>query len=1073
MVSSSPGAHSLESIRPSIRPDNDRESPPFPTRMDGPATPCIMDGSHDNRQQHPESIPSTPGLFGTNTSTHNENEGDLPRRVRELEPSPLGQKDEVRAKASGSQVLSGVAALSDTTNRAVDWKSPDTALESHKVENNSLSNGPYKRLCQQSSLNGDTKAMQGAFPSDQALGMVFEHSLGNKDAESNGAQRTTLVDVLDGPDVADALNQWSGEMSPTRKQDQDREPVPKLSPAQIQELTSSPQSIPYRAVPSDGEQSRRVVSDNTDGFTSHTGSADESTPLANGIKPPPDQTLKSRISKDFTIDISATRPSTSSARHRPQTSRTVSTPTSSRRQTLPSNERLSQTWASRSRPDRPSIMREIDPKLLNTASQVPETTLPSPMPPSVPLPPLSVPTYLQLELASGRPSPLYIHRSPTSDFPYETSRVKLERLMNFLMLPPVLEQVLWFGILACLDSWLYSFTILPLRFIKALYILLESWVINLAMEGRYISRFVVKGVGRVWRRRNKISQDGASEPHRNSESETRSRQESVVIDRDAKPKGTEVRRRCRSDAHHRSHHRRQKSIPSALLPDDKADILKGLLMISTCAVLMYFDASRMYHWIRGQAAIKLYVIYNVLEVSDRLFAAIGQDVLECLFSREALERRPDGRSKVFRPFGLFLLALAYTVIHATSLFYQVMTLNVAVNSYSNALITLLLSNQFVEIKSTVFKKFEKDNLFQLTCADVVERFQLWLMLTIIASRNIVETGAFNFIGNLGSSFSESTSTNSTPLSTPPRTMSSILPQSFTIVPSSIIASFSNVNSFLPTLAQVLGPFLVVLGSEMLVDWLKHAYIGKFNNTRPAIYNRFLDILAKDYYTNAFGDQNLTRRLGLPVIPLSCLFFRVSVQTYHMFLAALLPQQPSSTAVESTSLSSIYSHYVPAPIPSPPPLTFRTIIPASAAHIDVLFRQLLANAMPSPAQSVYIFTVILILTGYVVLLIVKLLLGMVLLTFARSRYKAMKHREAEQSAHDSAPSRGREYAVEGSRRFGGFGAVEVNDEHRRLIYADDPETLRRLKAREEKAKSSKEELNLDHVRRYDMVAKQIW
>lgn len=48
--------------------------------------------------------------------------------------------------------------------------------------------------------------------------------------------------------------------------------------------------------------------------------------------------------------------------------------------------------------------------------------------------------------------------------------------------------------------------------------------------------------------------------------------------------------------------------------------------------------------------------------------------------------------------------------------YQLISLNVAVNSYDNALITLLVSNQFVEIKGSVFKKFEKDNLFQITCA---------------------------------------------------------------------------------------------------------------------------------------------------------------------------------------------------------------------------------------------------------------------------------------------------------------------------------------------------------------------
>ena len=49
------------------------------------------------------------------------------------------------------------------------------------------------------------------------------------------------------------------------------------------------------------------------------------------------------------------------------------------------------------------------------------------------------------------------------------------------------------------------------------------------------------------------------------------------------------------------------------------------------------------------------------------------------------------------------------------LFFQVVTLNVAVNSHSNALLTLLISNQFVELKGSVFKKFEKENLFQIAC----------------------------------------------------------------------------------------------------------------------------------------------------------------------------------------------------------------------------------------------------------------------------------------------------------------------------------------------------------------------
>jgi hypothetical protein len=182
---------------------------------------------------------------------------------------------------------------------------------------------------------------------------------------------------------------------------------------------------------------------------------------------------------------------------------------------------------------------------------------------------------------------------------------------------------------------------------------------------------------------------------------------------------------------------------------------------------------------------------------------------------------------------MFLLALIYNVIHATALFYQVIALNVAVNSYSNALITLLMSNQFVEIKSTVFRKFEKDNLFQLTCADVVERFQLWLMLIIIALRNIVEVGGLSVLGSAAEAAGEALKDSSTPLRA-----NSILPDSFTGF--SILPSWSG---------EVLTPFLFVLGSEMGVDWIKHAYISKFNGVKPAVYQRYLDVLAKDYYTN--------------------------------------------------------------------------------------------------------------------------------------------------------------------------------------------------------------------------------
>lgn len=78
-------------------------------------------------------------------------------------------------------------------------------------------------------------------------------------------------------------------------------------------------------------------------------------------------------------------------------------------------------------------------------------------------------------------------------------------------------------------------------------------------------------------------------------------------------------------------------------------------------------------------------------------------------------------------------------------------------------------------------------------ADIVERFQLSLMLGIIAVRNLIELS--------GSSIS-------------------LLPTSF--VP------------FLPSMSalqSIFSPAFIVIASEMLVDWLKHAFITKFNHSQ--------------------------------------------------------------------------------------------------------------------------------------------------------------------------------------------------------------------------------------------------
>jgi hypothetical protein len=251
---------------------------------------------------------------------------------------------------------------------------------------------------------------------------------------------------------------------------------------------------------------------------------------------------------------------------------------------------------------------------------------------------------------------------------------------------------------------------------------------------------------------------------------------------------------------------------------------------------------------------------------------------------------------------------------------------------------------------------------------------------------------------------------------------------------------------------------------MIVDSLKHAYISKFNNIKPDIYGRFLDVLAKDYYSHAFADQNLTKRLGLPVIPLSCLFIRASMQTYHMLLATHMPMPvPASATAVALDLDSAATS----------PATMKAL-----QHVDHIFRRALGRSTfgagmdsgPAFSWSMDDFIalatmVIFFLVLFLILLALKLVLGMVLLSFARRRYEGMKQRERQ-----SMDTKG--------KRVGGWGVVEVGEEKRRWIYDDDPDALSALKEKEAKAKAKaekaeKETDGLDGVGRYMMAAKRIW
>jgi hypothetical protein len=378
----------------------------------------------------------------------------------------------------------------------------------------------------------------------------------------------------------------------------------KLSAAEMEELTSAPESLPVTSptrlpVRSPSAGPSRALDRRGSASDIHASGSDESFGGNRKITAPeplrvfPDAPMDRRQS-DAVPNTMSRRPGFSS--------RTISTPPTA------SNRTSSYT---RGTPGQTSPRRK--------AAQ------PGTRPEPFPIPPMSIPTYLQLELSSARPSPLYIYRTAASEYPYESSKVKFERLLNFLILPPQLEQVLYFGSLACLDAWLHTFTILPLRFFKAAWILMEWWGHVLAKEARFISGFIYHGSGRMWHRQRGRRGSTDSTPRSRSVSRAGRPPISTTTSYQSRP-GTilevpngsaetprpDAERKLRQGWGRR--HRRTKSQPSSLSSYHKADLLQGAVIVCSCIILMKLDASRMYHYIRGQSAIKLYVIFNALEV---------------------------------------------------------------------------------------------------------------------------------------------------------------------------------------------------------------------------------------------------------------------------------------------------------------------------------------------------------------------------------------------------------------------------------------------------------------------------
>ncbi|XP_011868877.1 PREDICTED: protein TAPT1 homolog isoform X3 [Vollenhovia emeryi] len=243
------------------------------------------------------------------------------------------------------------------------------------------------------------------------------------------------------------------------------------------------------------------------------------------------------------------------------------------------------------------------------------------------------------------------------------------------------------------------------------------------------------------------------------------------------------------------------------------------------------ESSRSVRFVEGNRGGRL--LGGYLEVGDRLFSAFGQDTIDALLwtATEPRSRSNSTRTKHFGTLPHLLFAVAYVLLHSILVLFQATTLNVAINSSNKALLTIMMSNNFVELKGSVFKKFDKNNLFQLSCADVRERFHLIMLLLAVSLQTMKEYAWHS-----------------------------------------------------DRLAVLLPDCVLLLLAEVLVDWVKHAFITRFNELPSTVYRDYTVSLAYDMAQTrretAFSDPSdlVARRMGFIPLPLGVAMARVLCTT---------------------------------------------------------------------------------------------------------------------------------------------------------------------------------------------------
>ncbi|KAH8583173.1 eukaryotic membrane family [Cryptosporidium sp. chipmunk genotype I] len=247
------------------------------------------------------------------------------------------------------------------------------------------------------------------------------------------------------------------------------------------------------------------------------------------------------------------------------------------------------------------------------------------------------------------------------------------------------------------------------------------------------------------------------------------------------------------------------------------DLSRFLVLLLSIFIFSRLDISFFYHYIRGQGLLKLYVIFNMLEIFEKLFRSFGRDLIDTYLessikfftyigfvdgSYEQENNHSSFTNLFIDSFSKYFIVVIYLLIHCTIHMIRGLALNISLNSSEYTMFLIVITNNFAEIKSTVFKTYHSISLFTISCSDTIERFQL------------LYDGCILFIRMYSN------------------------------------ARLYTDSIFSSVITWVVSVYLV----EIIVDWFKHSFLVKFNKINSNCYFSYLDTLIGDILLSRGSNQ---------------------------------------------------------------------------------------------------------------------------------------------------------------------------------------------------------------------------